>query len=285
MGAWCQEVALGFQALQRGVGLSVAGGSDLPGSGSTLGRRLGSTPRIAFTLNGNAVRLGIPRILDGGGAPAPQESFFVPSGHFGIRAGVLDGFSLAPTVGGILSLDLFAQGTWVRLPGDRGFQESISGYGIGARIGVFRESFTLPGLSLSLARHSVGSVHFGDRNRGDHASLDFDLAATSLRAVASKSILSMGLLAGAGWDRYSSDVALIAIDPLSSSTGQASASGFATSRAVYFAGASWTYLVVQLSGEVGWAGGASGGPGARPASGFDPSSGTFFGGVALRLTF
>ena len=284
MGAWCQEVALGFQALQRGIGLSVTGGSDLPGSGSTLGRRLGSVPRIAFTLKGSAVRLGIPRILDGTGAPSAKESFFVPSGQLGIRAGVLDGFSLAPTIGGILSLDLFADLSWVRLPGDQGFMKSISGYGIGARFGVFRESFTLPGVSLSVTRHSMGSVEFGDRTQGDHTALDFDLSATSFRAVASKSILSLALLAGAGWDRYSSDVALIAVDPVSAATGQASASGFNTSRVVYFAGASMTFLVLQISGEVGWAGGSDA-PAGRASSGFDPESGTLFGGVALRLTF
>ena len=284
LGAWCQEVALGLQALQRGIGLSVTGGSDLPGSGSTLGRRLGSVPRIAFTLKGNAIRLGTPRILDGAGAPSAKESFFVTSGQLGVRAGVLDGFSLAPTIGGILSLDLYADGSWVRLPGDQGFLESISGYGIGARIGIFRESFTLPGVSLSVTRHSMGSVELGDRTQGDQAALDFDLSATSMRAVASKSILSLALLAGAGWDRYSSDVALIAVDPVTAATGQASASGFNTSRTVYFAGASMTFLVLQISGELGWAGGSDS-PVGRASSGFDPGSGTYFGGVALRLTF
>ena len=282
---WCREVALGFQALQRGIGLSVTGGSDLPGSGSTLGRRLGSVPRIAFTLQGNAVDLGIPRILDGAGAPAPEESFIVPSGQLGIRAGVLDGFSLAPTIGGILSLDLYADLTWVRLPKGQGFQGNASGYGIGARIGVLRESFTLPGVSLSATRHSMGSVEFGDPAQGDYADLDFDLSATSVRAVASKSILSLALLAGAGWDRYTSDVALNAVDPVSAATGQASASGFSTSRVVCFGGASMTFLVLQISGEVGWAGGSDSSPVGRAASGFDPESGTLFGGVALRLTF
>ena len=283
--AWCQEVALGFQALQRGIGLSVTGGSDLPGSGSTLGRRLGSAPRIAFTLKGNAVHLGIPQILDGTGAPAPEESFFVPSGQLGIRAGILDGFSLAPTIGGIFSLDLFADLSWAWLPEDQGFLGNALGYGIGARIGVFRESFTLPGVSVSVTRHSMGSVRFGDPAQGDHAYLDFDLSANSLRAVASKYILSLGLLAGVGWDQYSSDVALIAVDPVSAATGQASASGFQTSRVVYFAGASMTFLVLQISGEVGWAEGSDSGPAGRASSGFDPESGTYFGGVALRLTF
>jgi len=283
--AWCQEVALGFQALQRGIGLSVTGGSDLPGTGSTLGRRLGSAPRIAFTLKGNAVDLGIPRILDGTGAPAPEESFFIPSAQLGIRAGILDGFSLAPTIGGILSIDLYAELSGAWLPEDQGFLGNAFGYGIGARIGVFRESFTLPGVSLSVTRHSMGSVEFGDPAQGDHAALDFDLSATSVRAVASKSIQSLGLLAGAGWDRYDSDVELFAADPVSAATGQASAPGFQTDRVVYFAGASMTFLVLQISGELGWAGGSDGSPAGRANSGFDPESGTYFGGVALRLTF
>jgi hypothetical protein len=130
----------------------------------------------------------------------------------------------------------------------------------------------------------MGSVEFGDRTQGDQAALDFDLSATSLRAVASKSILSLALLAGAGWDRYSSDVALIAVDPVTAATGQASASGFNTSRAVYFAGASMTFLVLQISGELGWAGGSDA-PTGRASSGFDPESGSLFGGVAFRLTF
>jgi hypothetical protein len=131
----------------------------------------------------------------------------------------------------------------------------------------------------------MGSVEFGDPAQGDYADLDFDLSATSVRAVASKSILSLALLAGAGWDRYTSDVALNAVDPVSAATGQASASGFSTSRVVYLGGASMTFLVLQISGEVGWAGGSDSSPVGRAASGFDPESGTLFGGVALRLTF
>jgi hypothetical protein len=131
----------------------------------------------------------------------------------------------------------------------------------------------------------VGSFTYGLVDRGDPASVTFDVDAASIRAVASKSILSLALLAGAGWDRYSSHVDMTAVDPISSLTGRASTSGFRTSRTVYFAGASMTFLVLQVSGEVGWGSGGDASPRVRGPSGFDPTSGTLFGGVAFRLTF
>ncbi|MFV2007037.1 MAG: hypothetical protein ACC667_06305, partial [Longimicrobiales bacterium] len=47
---WCGEVAVATQALRAGLGFVGAGGTDVPGSSSTLGKKLGSVPRISGSI-------------------------------------------------------------------------------------------------------------------------------------------------------------------------------------------------------------------------------------------
>lgn len=280
--AACRELALTFQAHQGGVGLAVAGGSDLPGSASTLGRRLGTVPRVTVSTRLGFVGIPFPDVLGTGGAPAPEESYFAAALRAGASIGILNGFSVAPTIGGILSLDLLGELGLIVLPGGEGFQGGTTAYGVGARLGVLRESFTLPGVSVSLVRRGVGDIEFGDVRGGDPAEVDLDLTATSVRAVVGKDILGIGALAGMGWDRYGSDVTLSLATP--GPVVRATGDGIETDRTLYFAGASFTFLIVQLSAEAGLAAGYDPVSG-RPSGGYDPTDRVFFGSLAARLTF
>ena len=61
-----------------------------------------------------------------------------------------------------------------------------------------------------------------------------------------------------------------------------------SSRRLAFVGASRTILALQLSGEIGWGEGFEPTFSALPTPGpgsFDPSSGSYFGSLAVRLTF
>lgn len=286
--AWCTEVALAAQGTQGAVGLAVTGGNPVPGSASTLGRRVGSTPRISVAARGTLSGGRIPEVRSGVTVPAPGESFIPPGLRLSSAVGLVDGLSLAPTIGGILSLDLLASLSIVSLPGSRGYDGSVWGWGLGGRVGLLRESFTLPGVSVSLVRYGVGSVSLGDPTAGDRGRLTVDPAVTSIRAVAGKDLVGLGVLAGIGWDRFGGDAEVVARIPATATEpaleGRASTDDFDPSRRVYFAGLSLNLLILQLSAEGGWASGYDAVPG-RAAGGFDPTDGSLYGSLSVRLTY
>ena len=54
--AWCGAGAAAYEAVAAGMGLAAAGGSEIPGTSSTLGWRRGLGPRLAVSarLNGGS---------------------------------------------------------------------------------------------------------------------------------------------------------------------------------------------------------------------------------------
>jgi hypothetical protein len=56
-------------------------------------------------------------------------------------------------------------------------------------------------------------------------------------------------------------------------------------RAVFFAGGSMTFLIVQLSGEVGWSQAMNAPLPIEPGGTTFPSARAYFGSLALRMTF
>src|SRR5690606_37409342 len=114
------EAALAFEAVRGGTGLAAAQGNPVPGSSSTLGRRLGTSPRIALSLRAGITRASLPDARSGD-VPADDRSFGIPTLEGGVAVGVVEGFSPLPTVGGILSVDLLASAGTAGLDDDDGF--------------------------------------------------------------------------------------------------------------------------------------------------------------------
>ena len=283
--AWCQEVGLAAQAAQGALGLAASAGSDLPGSASTLGWRMKGSPRFALSVRGSLTRAPFPSMKMSGGLPRGETTASLGSVHLSGTLGLFDGFSLGPTVGGFGSVDLAVSTQWIGTPRDKGFQENVAGWGVGTRIGIIRESFTLPGISLSAFFRSLGRTELWDVNDGDPAEAGFDLRASSLRAVVGKDIWGIGFLGGAGWDRYAGDATLVVADPeggLNDSTGSGE---LLSERFLFFFGGSMTFLTLQISAEIGWADGFDSTLPLSVEGGFDPSSGSEFGALAFRLTF
>ena len=279
----CLELALAAQAAHGLVGLGAAGGTELSGSSSTLGRRFGSTPRFGLGVRGGFIHASMPGSLAAPLGESADKGVLAWVVDAAAVIGVFNGFSLAPTVGGILSVDLVATATRVSGPGDRGFQGPVTGFGLGVRVGAFRESFTLPGVTVSAARRWLGEHELG-RASVDNGEAAIDQTVTSLRATVGKDLLGFGVFGGLGWDRYRSDVTLEAIgfgenDGL---TGTATDEPLQTDRTLFFAGLGYTVLIYQFSAETGYAAGFDQVEGR--SGGYDPSSGAFFLKVAFRLT-
>jgi len=226
--------------------------------------------------------------------PAPDETGFppgaevsaeLPSVHLSGTMGVFDGFFLGPTVGGVGSLDVTVSGQWLGTPGDAGFQENLLAWGAGGRIGILRESFSLPGISVSGFYRKVGDTDLWSTQDGSSAESVFDLTVTSFRGVIGKDIWGFGFLAGAGWDRYSGGMNTSVADPEGVEPIVLVDGDLDTDRPIFFIGTSMTFLALQLSGEFGWAPGFESDLAVAADSEFDPSDRSIFGALALRLTF
>ncbi len=278
----CRELALAALAVQRGVGLGSALGSDVPGTASTAGRRLGSVPRIAFAVGLTGSRLGMPRVSAPSAQGLEEEETPTVIGLRGVvAAGVGDGLQLSPGVGGIFSIDLTGLFSHQWLPGDAGFEVPSSGVGLGARVGILRESFTVPGISVSLARRWHQAARVGDAGDGNPGEVETDLEVTSLRAVLGKNWFALGLMAGAGWDRYAGEAAISAGGDLDD-PGAVSGT-LASERTVYFAGGWYNFVISQISAEVGVADGV-GDPFPQRSGGYDPARRDWFASVSIRVT-
>ena len=207
-GGFCRTVALGAEALLPAMVLAAEGGNPVPGTASTLGMRLTSMPR--WTLGGRltVARARAPGVVDRG-ADAGNTTTVTPL-SFAVdgSVGLLPGWSPLPTVGGVGSLDLlFGGGVAPLLASDDYGGSGGWSFAAGARVGILRESFTLPGISASVMYRQVRDIKLGDDELDESDSyVRSDLAVWSGRAVASKAILLLTLTGGVGYDIMTGDV-------------------------------------------------------------------------------
>ncbi|MDT8370256.1 MAG: hypothetical protein RQ745_13700 [Longimicrobiales bacterium] len=227
------------------------GASAVPGSASVLGRRFSSTPRIAFSgrLGFGNFDLDTPDRWGSGEDETVTPPVFAVSGAVGLH----DGFSIAPTVGGLLAVDLFADVSTIRLNANDEFDDASTAFGFGARIGLLRESFTLPGASVSVARRIGASTEL----RGEGGSLDADVDATSVRLVVGKEIAGFGFLGGAGWERHTTDWEVVANGSGPTSSITVSENNDSDTETLFFGSVTRTFLVTQVGVEFGWSDEAS----------------------------
>ena len=276
----CTATAVAARALLGDLGAVLGLGSEVPGTASNLGQRLGTTPRVALSLRAGGLWARLPDLRDASGLG--EASFLMPTVHTGVTLGLFDGFRLMPTVGGFLSLDVFAQLSFVFLPESEGFEDATSAYSVGARVGILREGFTLPGVSVSVSRRFGGSAALGDTSAGDPAQLSVDPSVTSLRMTVGKDLFAVEVLAGFGWDDYSADATWGVSDGVGGVV--TGAGSIDASRRLYFVSAARSFSIVfSLSVEGGIARGFDPVAGYTGAA-FDPTEGSLFGSFAFRLT-
>ncbi len=272
----CAAGAVAGQALQGHLGLLGGFGSEVSGTATTLATRVGGGPRLSFTGRAGVVDMGRPDLGDPAGAG--EDGSLVWAMHADVAIGLFDGIQLFPTVGGFLSMDAVGRIAFLRLPTSEGFDGGTTAYTAGLRIGIFREGFTMPGVSVSVARRFVGTVELTEG--ADPVSVRVDPTVTAYRATVGKDLFAVEWLAGIGWEDYGGDASVRAPDGLG---GSVTASGeLPSSRRLYFASASMTFsIVLNVSVEAGWADGFS--PVAVYDGAYDPTSGTPFGSLSLRL--
>ena len=316
---WCIQAAQAVSAAQPQVGILAAAGNPLLGAGRPGGGfRLGILPQASLSAKLNLVQVRLTELRTSTGSNGPagdQPKALAPAVSGTAMIGVFPGVSLAPMLGGIGSVDLLAQATYlpVRAFGTSGFDEKSPDLALagGVRIGILRESFLLPGVAVSAMYRRLGDVRVGnvcpgpvqaastntdrgytfeqgscvDPAAGDPAEIAFDLENTSLRAVASKRLLLLGLAAGVGYDRWTSDLGIGFRAPGDPRFFRASGLELRSSRWSAFANGVLSLPLVALAIEAGWMeGGAGLADFGSARSQFDPDAGTWFGSLGVRLS-
>jgi len=277
VGSACAAAAVTVRQAVAHVGLLSGPGAEIPGEGSTLGRRLGGMPRVAAWVRGGLQEARVPNQAGPGGQ---ERSGWTPALQTGLGLGVFDGFQLLPTVGGVLSLDVLAHASFLFVGGHAGYSERVDVLSFGGRVGLLRESFTLPGVSVSVARRLSGDVNVGDIAAGDSIEVVADPSVTSLRVTVSKDLYAFGVLVGAGWDDFNADTQLIVPDAGSGVV--VSTGGLDGSRTLYFGSITKQLgILAWLTVEGGWAKGFD--PVVGYAGGFDSTGSSLFASASILL--
>jgi hypothetical protein len=280
---FCENVADAVVILQPRAGLALSGGNPVPGTASTLGMRLGTLPRVSIGVRVTAAAVDLPPIerVDG------DRNIGFPLGSINadVSVGLYQGIALLPTAGGFLSLDLLGSIGVLPLPRGEGSDDSAPvSWAAGARLGVLRESFTLPGVSIDFMHRRPGRMSWGSPDLTEE---DAFLQLTrprvnSVRGTVGKRLFGFGLTGGLAYDRYTADVRARIRDAVVEAPERVleiAQPAMTTTRTAAFGNASLTVLILNVATELGWQ---------RGGTPIDDATdrlqkGGLFGGVAVRL--
>jgi hypothetical protein len=277
--AYCQRIADAAVSLPARMAVLSAGGNPLAGSTGTLGMRMPGSPRVSALVRGTIGQLHMPDIATSDGTG--ELSMTGGSVSLDAGVGVFDGLNLAPTVGGFASLDVLVSIGLLNVPDKDGLSTSSSfTWAAGARVGILRESFTAPGVSVSALYRSIPDVSYSFAS-GDGPFDTDNGGVLSLRGAVGKRVLGIAWTGGVGYDRVSSDVDINYGIPGPLLPVFVTVSDEVTdSRLSYFGNAAWTTSVFNFVLELGW---QQNGDRAADAHG-STRRGGLFGGAAIRLT-
>jgi hypothetical protein len=280
----CENAADAAVILTPRAGIALSGGNPVPGTASTLGMRLGSTPRMGFGLRVTAAGAGLPPVEREGSSD--DVSFPLGSINADVTVGVYPGMALLPTVGGFGSVDLLGSVGVMPLHRGEGFEDGAPvSWAVGARLGILRESFTAPGVSVDVMHRRVGSIAWGSPELQDADTYirAERLRVTSVRGVVGKRLFGYGLTGGIAHDRYTVDASARIRDAVVLDPGRVLEIGqqdVRVNRTAIFGNASLTLLILNLATELGWQQGGDPVEGATDRL----QRGGMFGSVAVRVT-
>ena len=277
----CAQAALAAHSLHGGLGLLVGAGGAQPVSPSTAGLRMEGRPRVVLDAGLSWASVSHPDLSRPDPAPRETRSLFL-AGRMTATAGLFDGISLAPTVGGVGAVDGVVTLRLVRLPSGDGFDGSAASVGAGVRLGIFRESFSLPGVTLTALYHRPSTIRYGDLDETGRRMV-LEPRITSTRLDVGKDMLAVGVNAGAGLDRMSGRARVAARTGLEE--GAAGPVSLTQTRRYLFAGLNYTWLVTQVSGEISWSPGRGVAGDVEIPAGLRPDAGGLQGALTFRVIY
>ena len=276
----CNAIAQHAHMAQAAAGIALVGGNPVPGASSTLGMRIGKIPRITVAVRGTGafVNLQSVRAENSG----DDEKGIARTINLDAAVGVLSGWSIAPTIGGFASLDLIASAGMLTMPDE--FSEAGNSWAVGARVGILRESFTAPGVSVTGMYRSIGDLRYNttqgcELDACDATYILTDNSVMSVRAVVGKRLFVLGANAGVGYDRFSGQPGVLV-----GSIGGGTYPELEQDRFTAFANIAWTMLLLNVVVEGGYQRGNGDFEAPLPAQ-FESRTqkSTYYGTLALRL--
>ena len=248
----CQLAGATVQVIHPRLGLALWGGSPVPGTASTAGLRVGRSPRLSAAARIRLVPTTLPPLLDRTEDGAETGTAMALSLQSSVA--LVHGLSPLPTVGGVLSVDLLGRLSVARVPVGKGFgRGDVWGVSGGVRVGLLRESFTLPGVSVTATYGHSTTLTFGDPSaiatdgftRGSVSGLGTSLAV-------SRWLFGVRLAGNVAWDRYASNVDIRYAGAPSSGPESVLEGKMVMRRWSGSGSVSWSRLIYHSTLEVGW---------------------------------
>ena len=277
----CTAAVDATRALHPLLGVLISGGNPVLGTGGPLG-----AGHVSITARVNTIEVALPRLsYDGSSSTVPRgQEVYAPAPIVEAAVGVYSGLP-----SGLLAVDALGSAQLVPAgvfddfrvdPDARRIGDVALGLGIGARVGLLRESAALPGVSVSAMRRDLPAITYGDVTAGDEFQYAVNLRATNLRLVASKQFTALDLAAGLGWDKYTGD-ALIQVGDVGFGVPDVPVE-LSNSRVQAFANVGLGLGVARLVAEGGYLGGKDQDL-TTDFEDLDTTDGKFFAGLGLRL--
>jgi hypothetical protein len=296
----CQMAVDVFQLLSPQLGLALAGGNAVLGSASTLG----GPGHFSIGLRGNVFQSDLPDITAfpapnttgreqySGTNALPAKKTFVGLPTADAAIGIFGGVPLPLTnVGGV---DLLVSATYIPTIGDSTSDVRIApdrnlqlGYGV--RVGLLKESILVPGVSFTYLKRDLPKTSIdGSSSAVSITVRDSKVKTSAWRVVAGKTLLTFGLAAGIGQDRYDDEANVQGTVRSRTSVGEQTSDVVALSqkltRTNYFLDLSLNLPVFKLVGEVGQVSGGTIGTFNEFETGRADKSRTY-GSVGFRIAF
>ena len=284
----CVRAAAVLDAAYPQAGILAAGGNPVPGVESTRGITLGIIPRTTASLRVSVARQHLPSL----GTPGEETSSAATAVRLGTATQLFGGVSAGP-IGGLGAIDLLLDAALLPAAGQS--RDAAAAFGAGARIGIVRETFGTPGVSLTAMYRHVGRQQYGHLcpvpdvacDDSDDVETAFATHDLSGRLTVGKRLGPIGVLGGVGVDRFSTSGGRISyiVAPSSEPFRVNEEVDAHDTRWSVFGNLSYGLIVGSLVAEAGY---MSGGQSVLVFDGdvgqFEPGKGTPFGSLALRIS-
>lgn len=266
----CQQAVDVFQYIAPQLGTAIAGGNATLGQGGILG----GFGHFSLGIRANAVDGTLPQVdqftqsVTGAQRQTlpTKDNQLLPMPVVDAAFGVWNGLPLGVT--NVLGLDVLVNVAYVPEVNENGFSVKTPNgslkFGYGARVGILKESLVVPGVAFTYLKRDLPTFTLdGTADIGSFTVSNMDIGTTAWRVVASKHFILFGLAAGVGQDKYSTNGAVQATVPASSSgLPQDVSSGLVPlsqdmTRTNMFADLSLNLPILKLVGEIGQVSGGS----------------------------
>lgn len=292
----CQMAVDVFQFMAPQLGVALAGGNATLGQGGTLG----GLGHFSIGIRGNVIQGDLPDVRnfpqpsDTGSSPhtLPSKTQVLGLPTVDAALGIFQGLPLGLTnVGGI---DLLVSAAYIPTVGSDSDSFQIKPkdnlkFGYGARVGLLQESLLVPGVSVTYLKRDLPKTSlFGRSTDVDITVTDAEVKTTAWRAVASKSLLMLGVAGGVGQDTYDASAtaqATVKTTPVGAQQSKAISLAQKMTRTNYFLDLYFKLPLFKLVGEIGQATGGTVSNVVNTFTGGKADKSRVYGSAGLTLSF